>query len=730
MMADAPDTQRSASASCDDDGRFVERLADVVAAPLSMAFKDNIKEFADVLVASLRQELKEMLRAEQLQVRGNGLEQRSSFGSVTTFPHPRGEDASRSFRSFVVPSVPPRNVASLARQAVAGNIQTDTFDSMDGVPNDQETSPQPTCEKLVTIDKATLQPKSIDEDSGIEERVRKQPSLPKSVAAVATCPDLREVRNTDSTSGPVSMDLLLPMPTMHEGRSESKSSCPDVAYQSNISTTAPHSERPKKMDDDSPCRRQGAELFALQDLEKKLDVDLFKHAHLLGQNSRPKRVRVPLPSQRREHMRRLERGTNDTKFSKDASPDFARLDAHVPLGTSVSSEQEKHVEHPQPSSVYKKGNEPEFTSISINQSKERSAWHDDDRDLELHVPEELDQRWGRYRFCCGFVARLAHVLPSACGVTPLQVHRAWLAMSYQWLLVLLSILNTVNCVWRLLEDDVTHDKVLQSCLSIDTLMAVGSFIGLLACGALRQSESFVTCRELLTCYVDRQVLRRHWESHVLYHLCGGLMGWAGAIVARLAIAFDDPQANCYASIVGFGFSAAILLGISAYIVGASICLALMVDRFCCNVVSKADFKAAMREWKMIHALCRAVSRTVQASFVTLQITAVAVALKIIAAWGSSSFTKHLVPSVLVFLSLTHASALASRVTDKCARASILVNSRAGDSNFDIERMYVVDYIERSMTGFHIFDVRIASSTLLKCFYVACALAFAVATRTA
>eukprot|EP00928_Gymnodinium_smaydae_P095600 TRINITY_DN8252_c0_g1_i1.p1 TRINITY_DN8252_c0_g1~~TRINITY_DN8252_c0_g1_i1.p1 ORF type:complete len:963 (+),score=78.68 TRINITY_DN8252_c0_g1_i1:39-2891(+) len=478
-------------------------------------------------------------------------------------------------------------------------------------------------------------------------------------------------------------------------------------------------------------RRVPAGLCLLDDLEQSLDIDLFKNSQLLDSKG-SRGVRVPLPSQRKDHRRRLSssggplppRGRQ--RGARVISEEFIGIDCAISesecssvgdassdvRGEASSNGNVPKVSHQDRTSMY---------SIHEYQCDTESS----QRSGQEHSHRDNGSEDGKPLWRC--INRLPMLLPSLCGVVPLTSQRAWISSPYQWLVLAFCLCNAINCARRAIVASLAGDIIMQSSLPVDITVAFGSLFGLLACGSLRGSGSFVTCTQLITSYAQRQDLLRHWEKQVFCNVCCSALLWAGAIALR-AVFVERSDLQVWLNVSSFALSGCVLLGISAYFLRTCICLTLMIDRFCCNVVVHSDFAEALKEWKLIHALCRAVSRTVQNSFMTSQTTAVAAALLVIAAWGSQFFTKSLLPLVFIFFALVHASALASRITDKCARASILVNSSAGGDNFDSDRMYVVDYIERSMTGFHVFDVRIASSTILKSFYVACALAFAVATR--
>jgi len=243
---------------------------------------------------------------------------------------------------------------------------------------------------------------------------------------------------------------------------------------------------------------------------------------------------------------------------------------------------------------------------------------------------------------------------------------------------------------------------------------------------LRQSKGFVACKRLLVAYAKQHSFEIHWQARGVNNMLLVCCLTAAAMILRGMGVSTMPGSSLNAVI--FAVTASVNLGIAAYILQCCCCLSMMVDDFCCNMIEHSDFGDAMREWSLIHALCREVSRTNQFAFVVCQTTGVAVALVCIAGWSTGALPIiHLCPGMLLVLTMVQMSALSARVSDKCTRAAVLVNS-CSDWTFDTDRMYVVEYIEHSQAGFYVFGVRITTSNVFKSMYIACAVVFAVASR--
>merc|ERR1712007_177268 len=61
----------------------------------------------------------------------------------------------------------------------------------------------------------------------------------------------------------------------------------------------------------------------------------------------------------------------------------------------------------------------------------------------------------------------------------------------------------------------------------------------------------------------------------------------------------------------FALTASVNVGIEVYIIQCCRSLSMMADVFRCKMIEHSDFVGVVREWNLIHALCREVSRTNQ-----------------------------------------------------------------------------------------------------------------------
>lgn len=181
-------------------------------------------------------------------------------------------------------------------------------------------------------------------------------------------------------------------------------------------------------------------------------------------------------------------------------------------------------------------------------------------------------------------------------------------------------------------------------------------------------------------------------------------------------------AACIASNLLLAALAAAQLSIGQY-------LDCMVDHFCCSLMDETDFDQAVREWNVVQAILRLACRTVQSSFVVLQVCALAIVIS--SAMDASVNGLHgKLPwgAMTTTLLAVRLLASATSITDKCMRVPAFVNSLGPDIALDQARLYLVHYVVYSNAGFYTYGVRLHSGLVLRLFYAGCAIVFGAATR--
>jgi len=325
------------------------------------------------------------------------------------------------------------------------------------------------------------------------------------------------------------------------------------------------------------------------------------------------------------------------------------------------------------------------------------------------------------------------LVPQIVGAMPLSTRRrsylTHVSRAYQLLALALVAAFTVYFGLR-----AKNETEICPGVFLDSVIAFGAFAGLLACQAHQKSALLVSCEYLLQSYAHRRGFVAHWEKRLWKHIAFGFCAWVVAVLIRLWFPLHEPGDSAIDSwrLQWLLFSAVSLVhvGIASITLQTCSCLSMTIDSFLCSLISQPDFAAAMKEWNLIQALCRTVSRAVERGFLVSQTIALATALLAVTGWRSGNVTiMTALPGGFVASALVHASFVAAAVTDKCGRVSVIANSIACNKDFDEERMYIVHHIQHSQAGLYVYGVRVTLASVMKCVYVALAMAFAFATRS-
>jgi len=159
-------------------------------------------------------------------------------------------------------------------------------------------------------------------------------------------------------------------------------------------------------------------------------------------------------------------------------------------------------------------------------------------------------------------------------------------------------------------------------------------------------------------------------------------------------------------------------------------LAVIIDRFCCELANLPDLSQAMKTWNILQAVMLKTSSSVEGSFVAM-LLAVAFAVPLSLAdflmlGAHLGALPPIVPGVLIILLFVRAFMVAASITDKCARVPALVNSLCFGLGKEHRRHLLVSYIGSSAAGFYVCEIRLTTAMALKFMYmwsiVACGLA--------
>lgn len=187
-------------------------------------------------------------------------------------------------------------------------------------------------------------------------------------------------------------------------------------------------------------------------------------------------------------------------------------------------------------------------------------------------------------------------------------------------------------------------------------------------------------------------------------------------------------------------------------------LELAIDSFSVNFFRDMNFQHALAEWNVLQAMLRHVSTKLSGSLLVLGLSSGISILYMIEVsfvrsdvqGGFPFLLSNLwsLPPIMFFL---YTMMRAAAVTEKASRVSPLINSwtfveddfenegaekdleekdEKGHEWMDLERQYMVQYINQSQAGFYIQGVRIRFFQVTKMSYYLGAVLFAVASRMA
>ena len=198
---------------------------------------------------------------------------------------------------------------------------------------------------------------------------------------------------------------------------------------------------------------------------------------------------------------------------------------------------------------------------------------------------------------------------------------------------------------------------------------------------------------------------------------------------------------CFASI---GFVAVTYLQL--HILGG---LELAIDSFAVNFFKELDFEKALAEWNVLQAMLRHVSTKLSGSLLMLGVSSGSSILYLIelsfvrtdvgGGFGFILLNLWSLPPIILFL---YTMMRAAAVTEKASRVSPLVNSWTFEDKvgwgelqeeqgwMNLERQYLVQYINQSEAGFYVQGVKIRIFQVTKMCYYLGAILFAIVSQSA
>jgi len=358
----------------------------------------------------------------------------------------------------------------------------------------------------------------------------------------------------------------------------------------------------------------------------------------------------------------------------------------------------------------------------------------------------------------GQFATMPMVILCISGVLPWssRTSRVWKKPSawYQVGIIALAILSLCSIVHHSVTVIGGHDirtdgrripRLLETtfrpALLSDIPLALGSILGLLFLGVLRENQPLLNCIALLTSHLNNKsvLLSQDWARLVRRKMLVTLMIWAIVVGERwrgsggMHHAWRGTLMLWDAiPLLAFTLISTIIVGLASCVICISYALCTMIDTFCCGVLSQSATEAT-EDWNLLQAVLRRASSTLECSFFCIIASCFGALLISVVDVGNgrnSNGIERLLPCLpggLLIACVAHAFLHAAAVTDRCTRVPPLVNSF---SVLPEERQRIVEYVVNSGAGFHMFDCRLSMALALKCAHFMGVVAFGLTTQTA
>lgn len=264
----------------------------------------------------------------------------------------------------------------------------------------------------------------------------------------------------------------------------------------------------------------------------------------------------------------------------------------------------------------------------------------------------------------------------------------------------------------------------------DGALALGSVIALWTVGRVRRAQ-LLGSKGLLGNYAKIKGFTHSWQWQSAQHGSCAILLWLVLIGTQaFCTAMGDKRfeeeikgadmwvGTCVSSAV----ASLIFLAIVTCLLHVANAMVLMVDRFAALFVECPDIPKSLEDWNTLQAILRRASETVAPCFVVLHTTAIIVLMLAVGevllggplhfwAWLSAMLRMTFMVAFLGLLTVK-----AAEVSGKCDRVPALINSLQFGKAVDNGRQYLVQYMQNSDAGFHLFEEKITLSMSAKFVY--------------
>lgn len=280
-----------------------------------------------------------------------------------------------------------------------------------------------------------------------------------------------------------------------------------------------------------------------------------------------------------------------------------------------------------------------------------------------------------------------------------------------------------------------------------TCIALGGLLGLVFLRLQGIQDVIGPRNRPLAMYAKACGFAAQWEAASARHLIAVAAIWAVSVACKLvgSLGLDCLETSERGAPLGM-FAVAYALTAALVYCQLHICCGfeLAIDSFCLRFFQEGNLAKGIYEWNMLQAMLRRSAGAVEACFLAIATSILAVLMLTLReiwdasrlAWLAQASVAPcsalwagwvLSPAALIFYCMF----MGATVTEKCLRAPSLVNSWiTGEHDYiDNERQYFVQYIMQSSAGWYVRGVRLSVMWAVKIVYLFAVVVFTITSQS-
>lgn len=270
-------------------------------------------------------------------------------------------------------------------------------------------------------------------------------------------------------------------------------------------------------------------------------------------------------------------------------------------------------------------------------------------------------------------------------------------------------------------------------------LAIGAVLVLLLVSLRQHQEALEDTLKLLRGvsherrYESWRTRKARWDKAffaVLWVAIASTNGFCTYFGRRGDLEFSGLQVVLFVSLIAVFSGVILCLAYGVVLVCRS--LSMMIDAFCCDIVTQTSPQEVAHVWNLTQAVLRKASVSVENGLLVLCIIlATMVPLLLIdgiMGGGASPPLPTLLPGILVTCGIIYMLLLAATISEQCTRVPALVNAISFGEGTEIARGQTVDYISNSAAGFYVFGTRLTLAMVVKYMYFWCIVVVGLITR--